>query len=98
MSEFVLFKQVFAKMSFLQVQDPGGGGALPYKGLMGTCGQQGYMYVFRDFCLKQGIEFIIFFVFMGLSVYQCLSSTGYLFLDDEQQSFYKLLLINTYFR
>ena len=36
----------------------GGGGVLPYKGLMGTCGQPGY--VFRDFCLKQGIEFIIF--------------------------------------
>ena len=36
----------------------GGGGVLPYKSLMGTCGQQGY--VFRDFCLKQGIEFIIF--------------------------------------
>ena len=35
----------------------GGGGVLPYKGLMGTCGQPGY--VFRDFCLKQGIDFII---------------------------------------
>ena len=34
-------------------------GVLPYKSLMGTCGQPGY--VFRDFCLKQGIEFIIFF-------------------------------------
>ena len=33
-------------------------GVLPYKGLMGTCGQPGY--VFQDFCLKQGIEFIIF--------------------------------------
>ena len=31
---------------------------LPYKGLMGTCGQPGY--VFRDFCLKQAIDFIIF--------------------------------------
>ena len=30
----------------------GGGGVLPYKGLMGACGQPGY--VFRDFCLKQG--------------------------------------------
>ena len=30
----------------------------PYKGLMGTCGQPGY--VFQDFCLKQGIDFIIF--------------------------------------
>ena len=38
---------------------PGGGrGVLPYKGLMRTCGQPGY--VFRDFCLKHGIEFIIF--------------------------------------
>ena len=37
---------------------PEGGGVLPYKGLMGTYGQPGY--VFRDFCLKQGIEFIIF--------------------------------------
>ena len=36
----------------------GGGGVLPYKGLMGTCGQPGYVY--RDFCLKQGIEFMIF--------------------------------------
>ena len=36
----------------------GGGGVLPYKGLMGTCGQPGF--VFRDFCLKQGIEFINF--------------------------------------
>ena len=34
------------------------GGILPYKDLMGTCGQPGY--VFRDFCLKQGIDFIIF--------------------------------------
>ena len=31
----------------------GGGGLLPYKGLMRTCGQPGYVY--RDFCLKQGI-------------------------------------------
>ena len=38
---------------------PGGGvGVLPYKGLMGTCGQPGYF--FRDFCLKQGIDFINF--------------------------------------
>lgn len=33
-------------------------GVLPYKGLIGTCGQLGC--VFRDFCLKQSIEFIIF--------------------------------------
>ena len=31
----------------------GGGGVLPYKGLIGMCDQPGY--VFRDFCLKQGI-------------------------------------------
>ena len=38
----------------LQGSNPGGGlGVLPYKGLMGTCGQPGY--VFRDFCLKQGM-------------------------------------------
>ena len=36
----------------------GGEGVIPYKGLMGTCSQPGY--VFRNFCLKQGIEFIIF--------------------------------------
>ena len=38
----------------LQVErKPRGGGVLPYKGLMGTCGQPGY--VFRDFYLEQGI-------------------------------------------
>ena len=45
---------------------PGGGGVLPYKGLMGTCGQPGY--VFRDFCLKQGIEFIIFCLNQGIDI------------------------------
>ena len=48
-------------------QNPGGGGVLPYKGLMGTCGQPGY--VFRDFCLKQGIEFIIFCLNQGIDLY-----------------------------
>ena len=42
------------------------GGVLPYKGLMGTCGQQGY--VFRDFCLEQGIEFIIFCLNQGIDL------------------------------
>ena len=32
----------------------GGGWVLPYKGLMGTCGQPGY--VFQDFCLKTGYQ------------------------------------------
>ena len=41
-----------------------GGGVLPYKGLMGTCGQPGY--VFRDFCLKQGIEFNFFCLNQGI--------------------------------
>ena len=42
------------------------GRILPYKGLMGTCGQPGY--VFRDFCLKQGIDFIIFFALIRVSI------------------------------
>ena len=42
------------------------GGLLPYKGLMGTCGQPGY--VFRDFCLKQGIEFISFCLNQGIDL------------------------------
>ena len=41
-----------------------GGAVLPYKGLMGTCGQPGY--VFQDFCLKQGIDFIIFCLNQGI--------------------------------
>ena len=46
-------------VSKTKTQDPREGGrVIPYKGLMGTCGQKGY--VFRDFCLKQGINFIIF--------------------------------------
>ena len=47
-------------------QPGGGGGVLPYKGLMGTCGQPGY--VFRDFCLKQGIEFIISCLNQGIDL------------------------------
>ena len=47
---------------------PGGGGwgvgVLPYKGLMGTCSQPGY--VFRDFSLKQGINFINFCLKQGI--------------------------------
>ena len=42
------------------------GGVLPYKGLMGTCDQPGY--VFRDFCLKQGIDFIIFCLNQGIDL------------------------------
>ena len=67
-------------------------GVLPYKGLMGTCGQPGY--VFRDFCLKQGIDFIIFCLNQGIFLnsfvianglnkkefrYLLLSYTGYSF-------------------
>ena len=49
-------------------EDPGwgGGGLLPYRGLMGTCGQPGY--VFRDFCLKQGIEVTIFCLNQGIDL------------------------------
>ena len=51
--------------------DPGGGGGgvLPYTGLMGTCGQPGY--VFRDFFLEQGIEFIIFCLYQGIDLSIC---------------------------
>ena len=52
---------------------PRGGGVLPYKGLMGTCGQPGY--VFRDFCLKQGIEFIIFNSWVRASVPRVIAGT-----------------------
>ena len=48
----------------VKVYSRGGGGVLPYKGLMGTRGQPGY--VFRDFCLKQGIDFIIFCLNQGI--------------------------------
>ena len=66
-------------------------GILPYKGLMGTCGQPGY--VFRDFCLTKGIEFIIFCLnqAIDLSIFVLNRMS---FLDDKQQNFYKLLLIN----
>ena len=53
-----VFTKLVSNVSFhlvifvLQLNPPGGGGVLPYKGLMGLCGQPGY--VFRDFCLKQG--------------------------------------------
>ena len=49
---------------WLRIDPRGGGGVLPYKGLMGTCGQPGY--VLRDFCLKQGIDFIIFCLKQGI--------------------------------
>ena len=39
---------------------PGGRGILPYKGRPG--------YVFREFCLKQGIEFIIFCLNQGIDL------------------------------
>ena len=45
---------------------PQEGEVLPYKGLMGTCGQPGY--VFRDFCLKQGIKFIIYCLNQGIGL------------------------------
>ena len=42
----------------------GWGGVLPYKGLIGTCSLPGY--VFQDFFLKQGIDFIIFCLNQGI--------------------------------
>ena len=65
-----------------------GGGVLPHKGLMGTCGQSGY--VFRDFCLKQGIDFINFCLKQGIVSYTGAISP---FLDDKEPAlmFYKCL-------
>ena len=51
---------------FQNLSPRGGGGVLPYKGLMGMCGQPGY--VFWDFSLKQGIEFIIFCLNQGIDL------------------------------
>ena len=42
----------------LKARERGGGGGTPSKGLNGDVRPAGY--VFRDFCLKLGIEFIIF--------------------------------------
>ena len=49
---------------FKKASARGGGGVLAYKGLMGTCGQPGY--VFRDFCLEQVIDFINFCLKQGI--------------------------------
>ena len=63
----------FGKLHFLQIgvgqcqlhtEEGGGGGLIPYKGLMGTCSQPGY--VFRDFCLKKGINFTNFCLNQGI--------------------------------
>ena len=43
-------------------------GLLPYKGLLGTCGQSGY--VFRDFRLKQGINFLLVCLKQGIFFWQ----------------------------
>ena len=69
----------------------GGGRVLPYRGLIGTCGQPGY--VFRGFCRKQGIEFIIFCLNQGIDL-SIFVLNRIFFLDDKQQNFYELLLIN----
>ena len=56
----------FFKEKFYVSHRGEGGGVLPFKGLMGTCGQPGY--VFRDFCLKQGIKVIIFCLNQGIDL------------------------------
>ena len=50
----------------LVTSDPGGGGggALRYKGLTGTCGPTGYG--FQDFCLERGIYFAPFCLKRGI--------------------------------
>ena len=58
---------------------------------METCGQPGYF--FGIFVLNR-VSNLSFFILFRVSIYQFLSQTGCLFLDDKQQNFYKLLLIN----
>ena len=48
----------------------GGKGVLPYKGLMGTCGQPGY--VFGIFVLNR-VSNLSFFVLIRVSIFQFLS-------------------------
>ena len=66
----ILLILLFARLGISTRSSTGGGsqygGVLPYKGLMGTCGQSGY--VFRDFCLKKGINFIIFCLSQGIDL------------------------------
>ena len=59
---FFLFYHLSFRLS--PFTDSRGMGVLPYKGLMGMCGQPGY--VFWDFCLKQGIDFINFCLKQGI--------------------------------
>ena len=59
---------------------PPRGGVLPYKGLMGTSGQPGY--VFRDFCRKQGIDFIIIYLNQGIVVINFCLKQGIFFLNS----------------
>ena len=63
---FTSFGTLFGKYCHF----PPGGGVLPYKGLMGTCGQPGYVFgifvlnrvsiLSFFFCLNQGIDFVNF--------------------------------------
>ena len=69
-SFYILTQGTFKRdLNWSTLHVPRGGGGLPYKGFMGTCGQPGY--VFRDFvlngvsnlsffCLNQGIDLSIF--------------------------------------
>ena len=70
-----------------------------------------FIYISHDFTTREEmnainfgilvlnrVSYLSFFILIRVSVYQFLSYTGYLFLDDEQQNFYKLLLINIDFR
>ena len=76
---FESLQRLHPTSSSLRLLFPGGGGVLPYKGLMGTCGQPGY--VLRDFCLKQGIDFIIFCLDQGIDFINFCLKQG-IFLDS----------------
>ena len=55
----------YCQINFLfLIRGGGGGGALPYKGLTGTCGPTGYG--FQDFCLERGIYFTPFCLKRGI--------------------------------
>ena len=66
----------------------GGGGVIPYKGLMGTCGRPGY--VFRNFVLNR-VLILSIFVLNRVSFLRQEPIT--LFLDDKQPAlmFYECL-------
>ena len=65
----------------------GGGGYSLIRAQWGRTASQGMF--FGIFVLNR-VSNLSFFVLIRVSIYQFLSYTGYLFLDDKQQNFYKI--------